>query len=154
MALCAPPLPAPVQSMRSPTAGEQCLRLRNSTVTCLSFSYGHCARPLTPVHHGALACLDHEVVNKQPAHRLNAALQLSHRDPATGSGEVDQGVRVAKAAKDAGVSIFIWSGLPNTHKISKGKYVRFPPSGPQLMFDPSWQTMTWHVAKHFPPLHA
>lgn len=43
-------------------------------------------------------------------------------DPATGSGEVDQGVRVAKAAKDAGVSIFIWSGLPNTHKISKGKY--------------------------------
>ena len=44
------------------------------------------------------------------------------RDPATHK-EFQQGANLAKAAKQAGVEVFIWSSLPNVLAISGGKLV-------------------------------
>lgn len=36
------------------------------------------------------------------------------------------GISIADAAKEAGVQVFIWCGLPNVEKLTGGKYVRRP----------------------------
>ena len=47
--------------------------------------------------------------------------RLSHR--VTAAEEYEQGVRIATAAKDAGVPVFLWAGMPNVEKVSQGKTV-------------------------------
>ena len=48
---------------------------------------------------------------------------LLRRDPAIGSREKGIAVQLAKICNEAGVQVFIYSGLPNANKISNGKYV-------------------------------
>lgn len=58
-----------------------------------------------------------------------ALLPLFRRDPEVRSKEFEVGKNLAEKAKEAGVTHFLWSSLPNADRLSGGKWVRHCASG-------------------------
>lgn len=57
------------------------------------------------------------------------------------------GTAVANAAKEAGVTHFIWAGLPNAKQLSKGKHVSIQLQSLPLRSSSSLSLYSWQAGK-------